>query len=250
MSAVRSEKAARNNALWCDVVCRAHGKPGVFLEHLWLNRHPVPRYYSNAVTLSRAEGSSFQQERIRELMSAHIADRWSVKDSFCTLDLTPMGFSILFEATWLSRGASLTRPRGEIEGVRWAYVKDPLELERWEAAWDGAPDEAIEAERRIFRRPLLAMDGIAFVAGHRGGRIVAGAVANRTGDVVGLSNVFTPADEQARYWPGCVAGAIDAFPGLPLVGYERGADLMFALEAGFSTMEPLRVWIRRPPAEE
>ena len=43
-------------------------------------------------------------------MSADIPGRWSVKDSFCTLDLTPMGFPILFEAMWLSRSARLPRP--------------------------------------------------------------------------------------------------------------------------------------------
>ena len=250
MSAVSPEQAARNNAFWCDAVCRAHGKPGVFLDHLWLNRHPVPRYYSNAVTLSRGEGSSLQRERIQELMSADIPGRWSVKDSFCSLDLTRMGFSILFEATWICRAASLHRRRPEIEGVRWSYVKDPLELERWEAAWDGSPGRAIEAERRVFRQRLLAVDEIVFVAAREGGRIVAGAVANRTGEVVGLSNLFAPAQNAAPYWSGCVAGAMGAFPGLPLVGYERGADLNSAEEAGFSRLGPLRVWMRRPPAGE
>src|SRR3546814_7098786 len=72
------------------------------------------------------------------------------------------------------------------------------------------------------------------VAGFHGGRIVAGAVANRTDDVVGLSNVFTPAEGAVQYWAGCVAGAIAAFPGLPLVDYERGPDLELARETGRS----------------
>jgi len=91
---------------------------------------------------------------------------------------------------------------------------------------------------------------IVFVAAHQGGRIVAGAVANRTGEVVGLSNVFAPAQDAAAYWAGCVASAMGAFPGLPLVGYERGADLSSAEEAGFSRLGPLRVWIRRPTPGE
>lgn len=250
MTSPQAEEAARNNALWCDAVCRAHGKPGAFSDHLWWNLHVVPRFYSNAVTLSRAEGFTFQQDRIRDLLSADLASRWSVKDSFCTLDLAPMGFSILFEATWLSRPADLPRPRCEMEDVRWGYVEDPLELERWEAAWGGSPEGALETEPRIFLRPLLSADGVAFVAGYQGGRIVAGAVANRTDDVVGLSNVFTPAEDAVQYWAGCVAGAIAAFPGLPLLDYERGRDLELARETGFSELEPLRVWTRPPPAEE
>ena len=129
-------------------------------------------------------------------------------------------------------------------------MDDRLELESWEAAWDGSPGRAIEAEGRVFRESLLATDEIVFVAAHQGGRIVAGAVAHRTGEVVGLSNVFAPAHDAAAYWAGCVASAMGAFPGLPLVGYERGADLNSAEEAGFSRLGPLRVWIRRPLSGE
>ena len=32
-------RAARNNAQWCDAVCRAHGNPGEFHDDIWLNRH-------------------------------------------------------------------------------------------------------------------------------------------------------------------------------------------------------------------
>jgi hypothetical protein len=35
-----------------------------------------------------------------------------------------------------------------------------------------------------------------------------------------------------------------AFPGLPLVGYESGSDLVSALESGFEAGDPLRVWAR------
>jgi len=44
----RSVRAARNNAEWCDAVCRAHGNPGEFHDGIWLNRKPVPRFYPNA----------------------------------------------------------------------------------------------------------------------------------------------------------------------------------------------------------
>ena len=52
MTTSEAALCARNNALWCDAVCRAHGLPGEFLAGLWLNRRPVPRFYANAVTLS------------------------------------------------------------------------------------------------------------------------------------------------------------------------------------------------------
>lgn len=51
MSALAAELCAGNNALWCDAVCRAHDIPGEFHPALWRNRHTVPPFYSNAVTL-------------------------------------------------------------------------------------------------------------------------------------------------------------------------------------------------------
>jgi hypothetical protein len=38
----RVELAARNNAVWCDTVCRAHGVPGEFLNGIWVNRKLGP----------------------------------------------------------------------------------------------------------------------------------------------------------------------------------------------------------------
>ena len=35
----RYVRAARNNAEWCDAVCRAHGNPGEFHDDIWLNRN-------------------------------------------------------------------------------------------------------------------------------------------------------------------------------------------------------------------
>jgi hypothetical protein len=71
--------------------------------------------------------------------------------------------------------------------------------------------------------------------------VVAGAIANRTGDVVGVSNVFAHPDAE-RSWAGCLITIINAFPGLPLVGYERGDELEIAERLGFTAVGPLRVW--------
>jgi hypothetical protein len=37
--------AARNNALWCDAVCRAHDRPGEFHDTPWLTRLGALRFY-------------------------------------------------------------------------------------------------------------------------------------------------------------------------------------------------------------
>jgi hypothetical protein len=71
-------------------------------------------------------------------------------------------------------------------------------------------------------------------------------VLNRTGDVVGLSNVFTGVEGVGPLFPGCVRLAQELHPGVPIVGYERGADLAAAERAGFACVRGLTVWQRVP----
>jgi hypothetical protein len=80
------------------------------------------------------------------------------------------------------------------------------------------------------------------LAAYREQRIVAGAIANRSDGVVGLSNVFVPAQSAAMYWAGCVTAVLDHLPDLALVGYETGETLAQTEALGFEAVHPLRVW--------
>jgi hypothetical protein len=272
-------QAAENNALWCDAVCRANGAPGEFHADLWLNRHRVPRFYPNAVTLT-PDGAAGQLARVAEICAARRA--FAVKDSFAALDLRPLGFEVLFEAVWVGKTADGRRPaadhgrqttdhkqeiadrgRGELSGavssgeqrsavggqrssaLAWSVVGGPDALARWEAAWAGLPSgQLVPESARIFRPSLLEAQGVAFLAGLRAGRITAVAAANLTGAVVGLSNVFTQEEDPAEVWAGAAALATALFPGRSLVGYERDEDLTAAQAAGFEPLAGLRVWVR------
>ncbi len=124
-------------------------------------------------------------------------------------------------------------------------VTDAAGLARWEAAWAGLhAGQVVPGSERIFRLGLLHEPGVALLAGARAGQVVAVAAANQTGEVVGLSNVFAPAEDAATAWAGAVAFAVALFPGRPLVGYERGDDLARAQAVGFVPVGPLRVWAR------
>jgi hypothetical protein len=237
------QQAARNNALWCDTVCRSHGVPGELHEFAWLNRHPVPRYYPNLITLSSQDQVSAQLARIQELIAGGLPGPWAVKDSFCELDLGARSFELLFNATWIWRSPS--KPMPQAHPIPWIRLLDETMLAKWEAAWNGGTINAPGQPPRLFLPRLLADPDIAFIAAVRGGQIVAGAIANRSDQVVGLSNVFAPEGDPLTYWVGCVAAAMDSFPRLPLVGYERGAELALAQAAGFKQLSPLRVWIYR-----
>jgi hypothetical protein len=246
MSNDRTSKAAYNNAVWCDLVCSAYGQIGEFSPGIWINRHQVPQFYPNAVTLSYEVDSAPQLQKIRELIASKVAGLISIKDSFATLDLTPLGFDVLFTSQWIYRPSSMPLPRSRLDGIRLSRVETPEELLRWEDAWRREDKEQSHSKQsRIFMPALLDDRDVVVVGAFRDQRIVAGLIANRTGDVVGISNVFAPAGEEYEFGVEGLATVMEAFPGRAIVGYEEGRALESAQRMGFETIGSLRVWIQR-----
>lgn len=140
--------AARVNASWCDTVCRAHGLAGAFSRHVWKLARRTPPLYPDAVTLTPDASVADVLDGI------DTSPGCSVKDSFGRLDLAQAGFTVLFEATWITRTARV-----------------PLE-----PGWSRTDDQ--------FGDPSVAVwsDG------------VSGVTANRDGDFAGLSNLYTQGD--------------------------------------------------------
>lgn len=218
-----------NNAAWCDAVCRAHGVSTHYAgESLWAGARRTPPMYPDAVTLEPAVSAG---SVVRGVDIA--SPGCSVKDSFADLDLGGDGFEVLFEAQWIHRpaGAPIPEPEAEAAGLEWSEISDAEELAAWEAAFDD------DGGDRLFR-PALLREGIVFLAGRDGGRIVAGAVASTGGGVVGVSNLFGAA------WAGVLGAVCARWPGLDVVGYEHGEELEAAVRAGFTAIGPLRVWLR------
>jgi hypothetical protein len=245
MMSSRVEQAARNNAVWCETICCVHGTPGEFHDALWLNRHPVPRFYPNVVTLSTQDCKAAQLANIQALVAAGLPGSWGVKDSFFSLDLVALGFQPLFEATWLWRAPFQPLPNRAASGLHWTWVQSAPELAKWEIAWSGSPENNPSTQQpRLFLPALLANPEIVFIAAYQDQELVAGAIANHTDDVVGLSNVFVPPDDPVAFWASCVTMAQESFPGVPMVGYEHGPELAIAQEIGFEILQPLKVWTR------
>jgi hypothetical protein len=232
-------RAVRNNAEWCDIVCRAHGSPGEFSDGMWINRGIVPRFYPNAQTLA-APGSR-QIAAIEGLRHEKLAAGWAIKDSFASLDLGPLGFTLLFEAEWICRASEAREPAISPE-LRWEPVRTGDGLARWERAWCEANHDANPA--RVFLPALLDDPDVSIVAVLKGDRIVAGAIGNKSHGVVGWSNFFVEPSEDLHT---CAAGSLAAlernFPGIPIVGYEGGQMLELARSLGFRSLGPLRVWV-------
>lgn len=225
--------AAYNNAEWCDIVCRTHGVFGAFHAHAWASPRRTPLYYPDAITLDAAASSG----HILEIVDT-ATPGCSVKDSFASLDLSTAGFRLLFEGEWIWRAAKRPVHTGGV-AIRWQRIRDASALLAWEAAWSGDRPAS-----RLFMPALLRHASVTVVGGYIGDRLVAGAILNRSHAAVGVSNLFTTVGELRDVWPGCLAAVARIFPRLPILGYESGDDLDAAHEHGFTSIGPLRVWIR------
>jgi hypothetical protein len=212
--------AARNNADWCDVVCRTHAIPTRFDGDAWSSDRRSPPMYPDAVTLRDAVAPDRLLDRIDASAGC------SVKDSFASLDLSAAGMDVLFEADWLHRPATEPTLTGRLT---WHVVRTAEQLQSWAAAHGGGD---------VFRPALLAEPGVTVLlaAGATGG-----AIANRSTAAVGLSNVFVDSGDA---WPELVDAVSAHYPGLPIVGYEHGESRTAALAAGFLPVGRLRVWLR------
>ena len=224
------EAAALNNAEWCHVFCGTHGIAGYFDEMAWTSAKRTPPYYPDAVTLAR--GCSVESLLSRVDGSAGC----SIKDSFADLDLSADGFEVLLAAEWLSQDRY--RAGGTSKG--WSVVVDRSTLERWEAAWGESP-----ITRPFFRSELLGDARVRILVRADGRGLRAGAIANRSRGVIGLTNVFDVERDLESAWSGAANAARAEWGGMPVVGYEAGEALDAAYLAGFERVGSLAVWINR-----
>jgi hypothetical protein len=222
--------AARNNAAWCDIVCRTHGGGGAFSRDAWSTPTRSPQFYPDAVTLDTGAGA----EQLLTLVDASTG--CSIKDSFATLDLTPAGFGLLFEAEWICRPTD----DGSTPGIStaWQPITDPGSLVEWETAWAGSAGST-----SLFRPQLLEDPNVVVLGNHVAGEIVEGVVLNRGADVIGLTNLFTRRGDLDAAWNAATNTASALFPNEAIVGYESGSDLSAARRHGFVSLGPLLVWM-------
>ncbi len=243
MDLTRSKLAARNNADWCQSVCQAHGVPGEFLPTVWINRAIPPPYHPNLIVISPAGDPEKIGESIRELVDLRLPPKWSIKDSFSTLAPEKLGFDLLFEASWIWRDPAPVGSGAWSSGMRWNHIVSPERLLDWEAAWSGNPLNSDVTGRPVqFPASMLEDRQIVFFSGSLGQAICAGGIANFSENVVGVSNIFVNTGNPRDAWTGLVDQVQAAFPGLPLVGYERTPELESALACGFKPVGNLRVW--------
>lgn len=224
--------AAQNNAEWCHAFCRTHGVVGSFDAALWSSPVRPPPFYPDAVTL-RPE---ITVEQVLSRIDG--SEGCGVKDSFASLDLGAAGFQPLFHAEWLARMPAKGR---QVFPPHWSVIRSEAELRDWADSWGEAPGGST-----FFRSALLDVERIAVLAAHSGDRITAGAIANRSATVVGLSNVFDVAGDLESAWTAGAAAAAALWGDMPIVSYDSGDSLGAAHDAGFESLGELVVWVNAP----
>jgi len=158
----------------------------------------------------------------------------SIKDSFAALDLAEHGFRQLVEAEWVVVDRASAADR-------WSTLETPAQFEEWSSAWGDATGSD------FFRPSLLLTPRIAVLARYDGGRLTAGALANRSRTVIGVSNVFHIDDDLAAAWRGAAGAASARWRSPRVVGWASGAELEATRQAGFRTAGPLVVWTNAGP---
>lgn len=211
--------AVRNNAEWCDLMCRAHGEPTAWLEGAWQCLGTPPPFYPQGVTLS----PGLTLDTFPSLPSGF-------KDSFA--DVEPdEGYRKLLDGHWMWRTAGADHETV----LEWRVERNPGP---WELAWRvGEPSDFVQ-----FPPSLLTNPEVAILGAYRDGSMVAGAILNRSAEVCGVSNVFSSPDLEATVWHDLPIVARQRFGAVPLVGWEQNPAS--AVEAGFEVAGPLRVWVR------
>jgi len=219
------ELAVRENATWCDLVCRSHRLRPDPDARVWSSDRRTPSRYPDAVTLDPTVSEFDVLGRIHDAPGA------SVKDSFAALDLGPDGYRVLFDAAWFARPPGPTPPGA---GDAFERITDKFTFGAWRYAW-GGPDDVL--------LPGLLRTSAVTILGARtpDERYDRGGILHRTSiggtQVVGLSNTFGAVADVAL---AAAAHAPDAW----LVGYDS-AEVVAGLEGdGFEACGPLRVWVR------
>lgn len=218
------DAAVINNIVWCGIVCETHGITATSRKHIWRTTSKSPPYYPDMITSSRYVTVD---EVIDIIDNKEIT---GIKDSFANLDLSPFDFEMLFTADWIYHAPVVNL---ESNQPGWCRVTTENELADWTSA--------IGLEN-VIKPELLDRRDVKIYLNKKKDE-VSGFIANLGANVIGISNVFSSANIENTWSDIHNIVPLD-FPGLPMVGYESGTDLTAALKSGWTTVGPLRVWVR------
>jgi hypothetical protein len=219
----RIEQAVLNNINWCGIVCNSQDIRQRTREHVWGLLSKAPPFYPDIITSSR----NATVEEVDDFIGGR--DISSIKDSYANLDLSLLGFKILFEAEWIYHNAI-----SDITSMDtgWKRVKTEKDLTKWTIR---------HGLENVIRPELLKREDLRIFSYEKEGK-TAGFIANLGANVVGISNVFSMSNDFKHLWKEITNIVAFNFPGVPMAGYEHGDNLTAAIQSGWTSIGPLRVW--------
>jgi hypothetical protein len=212
--------AVRNHADWCELIAQSIRTSTVRTDDLWAAETPMPQGHSDVVLLR--PGASPDWGAI-----AGASNSLTVVDSFADQDLTDYGFEVVFDAQWIALDAL-----GDGTTVEWQRVGP----ERF-SAWLEEHGSLNELEPT-----LLDVAEVVVLEAVDAGRFIAGAILHSSDGVIGLNDVFLGDGNRVDAWRSLTGIAHTRFGHAPLVGFETADSVGPALEAGFRSVGPMRVW--------
>nr|AYQ74403.1 hypothetical protein EAV92_18600 [Cohnella candidum] len=217
--------AVANNIAWCGIVCHTHGIAHISKGNVWGLRAKAPAFYPDIIT----NNSKVTTEEVMDFIGG--GEVSGIKDSYANLDLASHGFKMLFEADWIYHAP--VKEAGPAQRS-WLTVATEEELKEWSDA---------NGTGTVIRPELLRRNDVKIFM-HRDQDQRSGFIAYLGADAVGVSNVFSTGQAEESMWTDIVKVVSAAFPGFPMVGYERNGSLEAARASGWTPIGPLRVWVK------
>ena len=220
------QEAIANNMAWYAAQCQSHQIAYELTDAYWMSQRPMMPYYSNLVWA----GKDNPTQMIERQMAAG-ADP-GTKDAYARFDLTGVGLERLFDARWIA-----LEPHNQIAAASNLAARfiSPDELPAWISAWGETPPG-----RPVFVPGIMVDPSVFFLCVEVDGDMVGGAIANLSGQAVGISNTFGSPDAVGA----CLEVLRRHFPDRGIVGYERGEDLDNMRRCGARVLGELTVWIK------
>jgi len=240
------EIAINNFVDHCQAIPNSLGSSGTQTPAFSTNQHTLNIPYPHGITVGDGSNSDTQFNQIRQLLAARPPNvSTSVVDSYSALDLTPLGFEILFETPWFYRLEGAAVPSRPVDVARVESVNTPQQLQEFDRAAAigfGHPDADV-----VYSTPLLRDHRYNFYFIRQSNQIVAGVQTFTNEESLGIYTLFTLLEHRRKgYGSALVSHAIGATGGIPAITNPGDESDQLFRNLGFVHIGTRTIWRRQP----
>jgi len=249
------QACARNQAVWADAQLRAHGVDCRYSDLLWTCwESGVATSIHNEVITIASETDSQRGQTVREIeqfVAARGHESISVQDWWDELDLTPLGFKLIWN-TDTDPAPYLLRPPGNEpqkltpSELTIGTVTTPEALLEFERASHEGYESEDEYIPNGWHHPASLDDpNLTYIVGRVDGKVVTTGIPVVSDGVNGIYGIATIPEYRRRGYGRAVTwAAINVAPDLPAVlGPSDMAEPLYR-DMGFADFTSFRMWQR------